>query len=200
MMFAVPLYFQITARASSSVTGAHLVPAVVGNAVGGILAGLYIKWWVQSWCLASLVSKNLTVYSTGRYKALALIATMASSCAYLMLILRWHGYTNWLESLYIAPGGFGSGMAQSALFISIQAAVDSAHRAVAASTLSLCSTTGMMTGMAAVAAVLQEMVQRTLGRRLLLIGYNEGARRDVRIVAFLCWPLPHTGCKSNNLP
>jgi hypothetical protein len=43
MMFAVPLYFQITARASNSVAGAHLVPAVVGNAVGGLLAGVYIK-------------------------------------------------------------------------------------------------------------------------------------------------------------
>jgi hypothetical protein len=42
-MFSVPLYFQITARASNTVAGAHLVPAVFGNALGGLISGLLIK-------------------------------------------------------------------------------------------------------------------------------------------------------------
>lgn len=42
-MFAVPLYFQVTAKASNTVAGAHLFPAVAGNAVGGILSGVIIK-------------------------------------------------------------------------------------------------------------------------------------------------------------
>ena len=46
-MFSVPLYFQITARASSTVAGAHLVPAVVGNAVGGMISGTYIKRYAK---------------------------------------------------------------------------------------------------------------------------------------------------------
>jgi hypothetical protein len=122
---------------------------------------------------------ELILSSTGRYKVMALLATFASSGAYILLILRWHGNTNWLESMYIAPGGFGSGVVQSALFISIQAAIDPAHSAVAASSLFLASTTGMMTGMAAVAALLQEMLQRGLGRRLLSLGYSEHTRLKV---------------------
>jgi hypothetical protein len=43
LMFSVPLYFQVTERTSNTVAGAHLFPAVAGNAVGGIIAGLLIK-------------------------------------------------------------------------------------------------------------------------------------------------------------
>lgn len=43
IMFAVPLYFQVTERTSNTVAGAHLFPAVVGNAIGAILAGAWIK-------------------------------------------------------------------------------------------------------------------------------------------------------------
>lgn len=43
LMFSVPLYFQVTERATNTVAGAHLTPAVVGNAIGGILAGVLIK-------------------------------------------------------------------------------------------------------------------------------------------------------------
>jgi len=43
LMYSVPLYFQVTAGASNTVAGAHLFPAVAGNAVGGMAAGLLIK-------------------------------------------------------------------------------------------------------------------------------------------------------------
>lgn len=43
MMFCIPLYFQITENASASLAGAHLFPAVGGNAVGALLSGLIIK-------------------------------------------------------------------------------------------------------------------------------------------------------------
>ncbi len=42
MMYTVPLYFQVTQRASSTVAGAHLFPAVAGNTIGGMLAGWFI--------------------------------------------------------------------------------------------------------------------------------------------------------------
>jgi MFS family permease len=151
LMFAVPLYFQVTANASSTVAGAHLVPAVFGNAVGGLISGVVIK-------------------RTGRYKALTLGATGGASLAYLLLILRWHGHTNWLESLYIFPGGFGSGIANSALFISIQAALDPRFAAIAASTLYLASSIGMLAGMAGVSAVLQQSLRVGLDVRLTHLG------------------------------
>lgn len=43
MMMTVPLYFQVTQRTSSSAAGSHLLPAVIGNAVGGIIAGNLIR-------------------------------------------------------------------------------------------------------------------------------------------------------------
>jgi len=42
-MIAIPLYFQVTSSASNTVAGAHLFPAVAGNAIGGILSGVMIK-------------------------------------------------------------------------------------------------------------------------------------------------------------
>src|SRR3569833_1692278 len=39
LMFCVPLYFQLTQRASSAEAGAHLNPAITGNAVAGSLCG-----------------------------------------------------------------------------------------------------------------------------------------------------------------
>lgn len=42
-MFIVPLYFQVTARSSVMNAGFRLLPAVAGNAVAGILSGIYIQ-------------------------------------------------------------------------------------------------------------------------------------------------------------
>ena len=78
---------------------------------------------------------------TGRYTRLATLSVLISSLGYLLLLLRWHGHTNWLESLYIIPGGFGTGMAQSALFISLQAVIaDPAHMSPAVSFMYLSGT------------------------------------------------------------
>ncbi|KAI1086070.1 MFS general substrate transporter [Rostrohypoxylon terebratum] len=43
MMVSVPLYFQVTQRSSSTVAGAHLMPAVIGNTIGGLLTGAWIR-------------------------------------------------------------------------------------------------------------------------------------------------------------
>lgn len=43
MMMLVPMYFTVTAHASATRAGAHLMPAVIGNAVGGLLAGSIIR-------------------------------------------------------------------------------------------------------------------------------------------------------------
>lgn len=166
LMFAVPLYFQVTANASSTVAGAHLVPAVFGNAVGGLISGVVIK-------------------RTGQYKALTLGATGGASLAYLLLILRWHGHTNWLESLYIFPGGFGCGIANSALFISIQAALDPKFAAIAASTLYLASSIGMLAGMAGVSAVLQQSLRVGLDVRLTHLGIADEEKWKVWLHAHL---------------
>lgn len=178
LMFAVPLYFQVTANASSTVAGAHLFPAVFGNAIGGLIAGNFIK-------------------RTGRYKLLTLGATGVASLAYLLLILRWHGSTNWFESLYIFPGGFGTGIASSTLFISIQAALDPSFTAIAASTLYLASSVGMLSGMATVSAVLQQCLRTNLDEGLSHFGITGPEKLNVRLTTsrfyryILTWNADH---------
>lgn len=155
MMFSVPLYFQVTStpRPSATVAGAHLVPAVVGNAVGGVISGSVIK-------------------RSGRYKSLVIWAVTCSSIGYLLLMLRWHGNTNWFESLYIFPGGFGMGVASSALFISLQAVIDPAHMAPAVSFMYLMQTVWMTIGLPAANAIMQTVLRRNLGVRLRKLGYD----------------------------
>lgn len=42
-MVTVPVYWQVTTKASPGVSGVYLVPAVVGNTLGGLLTG----WWIM---------------------------------------------------------------------------------------------------------------------------------------------------------
>jgi len=43
MMMLVPIYFQVSAHASLTNAGAHLMPSVIGNAIGGLLVGYIIN-------------------------------------------------------------------------------------------------------------------------------------------------------------
>jgi MFS family permease len=160
LMFAVPLYFQVTSNVSNAIAGAHLVPAVVGNALGGIISGAVIN-------------------RTGRYKLMVLIATTSASIGYFLLIVRWHGSTNWLESLYIFPCGFAMGVVQSALFISVQAGIEPEFTAIAASMLYLTQPTGNVAGLAIASAVLQGTLKQGLGHRLDALGYEGGKKRKI---------------------
>ncbi|KAI0020297.1 MFS general substrate transporter [Xylariomycetidae sp. FL0641] len=160
LMYSVPLYFQVTAKASNTVAGFHLVPAVIGNASGGLLCGRLIR-------------------RTGRYKLLILAASTSASVSYLLLILRWQGHTNWWESLYIFLGGLGSGMSSSAIFVSLNAVVEPAHKAVVASGLYLAMPVGMVLGVAASSAVMLQILHTTLDQRLLGLGLDVDVRREI---------------------
>ncbi|GKT61419.1 major facilitator superfamily transporter [Colletotrichum tofieldiae] len=161
LMFSVPLYFQVTQRVSNTVAGLHLFPAVAGNAIGGVLAGYLIR-------------------KTGRYKSLLIIATIASSFSYVLLLLRWHGDTNVWESLYIVPGGFGAGLVQSAGFISVQAAANPKHKAAVTSGMFLTFQIGMILGLASVSAVMMETMKWRLDA--LLKGMDLGAVARKKII------------------
>jgi len=56
LMFCVPLYFQVTERSSNTIAGAHLTPAVAGNALGAILTGALIKRYAAIFFYFFLVS------------------------------------------------------------------------------------------------------------------------------------------------
>lgn len=120
------------------------------------------------------------------------LATIFSSFAYLLLLLRWHGHTNFWESLYIFPGGFGMGVVQTAVFISVQAVVSPANKAAATSGMYLSSSLGTILGLACVSAVVTETMKWELNARLLASGFGEAARKIVSVphrVAVESWLL-----------
>jgi len=87
------------------------------------------------------------------------------------MMLRWHGHTNLLESLYIIPGGFGNGIALSASFIALTAGVDACQVAIASSGLYLSSSIGMVSGLSVAAAILQSTLRKQL--RICLEGMHD---------------------------
>lgn len=129
MMYTIPLYFRATQGSSNTEAGSHLFPAVLGNTVGGLLAGF-------------------TIQKTGRYKALTIFAAISSSLTHSLLILRWHGRTSWLESLEVIPGGFGTGVAAAATFIALTSSVEKEEIAMATGGMYLASAVGMVVGIA----------------------------------------------------
>jgi hypothetical protein len=133
-MFSVPLYFRVTTNISNAEAGSHLLPAVLSNTFGSLLAGIVIQ-------------------RTGRYKMLTLLATSCASISYGLLIIRWNGDTSWLESLEIMPSGFGTGLAFSATFIALQASVKRDEIAISTGGLYTASAIGMVVGIAASSTV-----------------------------------------------
>ncbi|KAI1814935.1 major facilitator superfamily transporter [Poronia punctata] len=160
LMYFVPLYFQVTVGVSNTTAGLHLVPAVVANAVGGLVAGQLIR-------------------RTGSYKAVTVMSSLSASLAYILLIIRWRGDTNWWESLYIIPGGFGAGMGASALFVGLNAVIEPAHKAVIVSGLQLALPVGMLLGVTASSAALFGLIQTTLDQKLLEIGLSPESRSEI---------------------
>jgi hypothetical protein len=154
MRFSVPLYFRVTANASNTVAGSHLIPAVLGNTVGGLLGGF-------------------TIQRTGRYKALTIVSTMSSSITYMLLIFRWTGKISLLESLEIVPGGFGTGIAAASTFIALTSSVEHAEMAIATGGMYLSSATGMLVGLAVSSSVQVGSLRAMLHERLVGPGSAE---------------------------
>ncbi|KAF7940449.1 uncharacterized protein EAE98_000576 [Botrytis deweyae] len=157
MMMLVPIYFQITDHATFTTAGAHLMPSVIGNAVGGLLAG-YI------------------IHKTGHYKPILLLGALSSLTSYALLLLRWHGHTSFLESLYIIPGGFGNGIALSASFIGLTAGVEQEELAIATSGLFLSANVGCVVGVSGAGSIMQAGLEK--GLRVALEGW-EGSQKII---------------------
>ncbi|KAL5628311.1 hypothetical protein BROUX41_003059 [Berkeleyomyces rouxiae] len=160
LMFSIPIFFQVVHRASSSRAGLHLFPAVFGNTIGSIMSGMIIR-------------------RTGRYKPLIYVAMISSCLCYTLLILTWHGPVGWFKSLFVMPGGFGSGVAQGAVFISLQNVIDKSHVAPALSTLYLSTTIGPIIGVAASTAIMKTGIKSKLGSSLVNFGYNDTERASI---------------------
>ncbi|TVY18331.1 Vacuolar membrane amino acid uptake transporter fnx2 [Lachnellula arida] len=147
MMSSVPLYFQVTKRAKSGEAGAYLVPAVVGNTVGGLITGAYIN-------------------RSGRYKLPIVLSGGLAAIAYTLLIVRWRGHTKIWESLYVFPGGLGTGIAYSAVFIALAASVTEDEMAIAGTGLYTSGGIGSVIGISVSGAVFQWWTKKGLENAL----------------------------------
>ena len=148
MIFAVPLYMQVSQRASTTRAGAHLVPSVAGNTLGGLIAGYLIR-------------------RTGRYKFLLIIAGPVAAVSYALLLVRWRDQplAPW-ESLDILPGGLGSGIFSAAAFVAMTALLEPGEIAMATSGYMLVLNLAVTTGVTVTNTVLGLGFRRELGRRL----------------------------------
>ncbi|KAG9664409.1 MFS general substrate transporter, partial [Aureobasidium melanogenum] len=167
LMFLVPLYFQVTANASMGEAGAHLVPAVFGNTLGGLAVGAWIK-------------------RTGRYKPPTILASLSAMLCFSLLLILWRGHTSTASSLVIFFGGCGSGMANSAVFVGLTAGLKKEQIAIATTGLYLSSSISVVAGVSAASAIfrsaLRSNLHRVLGR---VVGGDEIARKVLSDVAYV---------------
>ncbi|KIW21654.1 hypothetical protein PV08_02234 [Exophiala spinifera] len=170
MFYLVPVYFQL-AGYSVSAAGLRLVPAVIGNAVGGLISGVIIQ-------------------ATGRYKPFTIFASTAASLGYLLILLRWHGTTHWIELTYFFLGGFGSGVIQSTSFVHLAASLDQSEIAIAGTVLYLIQNIFLLVGIQSATAVLQQHLQSSLARDL--DGVNDKAEVIKKVTSNiqLIWTFP----------
>ncbi|KAJ5827846.1 Major facilitator superfamily domain general substrate transporter [Penicillium robsamsonii] len=143
MMFSVPLYFQVTQRASTTAAGMHLIPAVIGNTLGGLLAGIFIQ-------------------RTGQFKPLLVVAGLVAGISYLLLYLRWDGHSGFWESLFILPGGLGTGIAGASSFIAMSSMLPGEETAMATAGYMLIVGFSMTAGVTTSNSVLGMEFQRQL--------------------------------------
>lgn len=147
IVFSIPLYFQVAQRASTTAAGMHLVPTVVGNTIGGLIAGWFIK-------------------RTGSYRTLLVLAGLIAAITYVLLYLRWDGHTGFWESLYIIPGGIGTGIASASGFISMTSALAPEEVAMATAGYMLLLSFAMTAGVTSSNTVLGLEFQKQLRKNL----------------------------------
>ncbi|KOS42171.1 hypothetical protein ACN38_g6935 [Penicillium nordicum] len=169
LMFSVPLYFQVTQRASTTAAGVHLIPAVVGNTLGGLLAGIFIR-------------------HTGQFKILLVLAGLVAGISYLLLYLRWDGHSGFWQSLFILPGGLGTGIAGASSFIAMSAMLPAEEIAMATAGYMLIVGFSMTAGVTTSNSVLGMEFQRQLRLNVHGPGSEEVIQRamaDTNYIAHL---------------
>lgn len=127
LMMSVPLYFQATKHASTAAAGAYLIPAFIGNTLGGLLSGYWIR-------------------RTGRYKWPTVAAPILSVVCMLLCLFTWNGNTSVWMSFFIFPGGFATGMIVSSAFVGSVSSVPPEDVAVAGSGMYLIFNVGAIAG------------------------------------------------------
>ncbi|KAL8788409.1 MAG: hypothetical protein Q9195_007288 [Heterodermia aff. obscurata] len=108
----------------------------------------------------------ISVLLLAAYKLLTLFGASSQILSYLLLVFRWRGDTSVWESLYIAPGGFGSGILNSTAFIALAAGVDETQMAIASTGFYLAGNIGALVGASVASKILVATLRLGLARAL----------------------------------
>lgn len=146
-MYIVPLYFQVTASASPSAAGFYLIPAVVGNTLGGLATGYYIR-------------------HNAKYKMPTVVGAFIAAHCHVLTSVRWTGHTTLPEAMYIFPGGIGTGVTHSSTFVAITAVTTNEELAIAGAGLYLCGSLGSLLGVTLASGLLRVVMIAVARQRL----------------------------------
>lgn len=112
---------------------------------------------------------------------MVIAATVIASASYVLLIVFWKGNTNIWESLYITPGGFGSGLLFASAFVGLTASVDGSQVATATAVFFLSSNIGAIVGASLAGTALETSLRSQLTKTLQ--GIPDGGQ--------VCLSIPH---------
>ncbi len=157
--------------ASVASTGLGMLPAVVGNASGGIFAGV-------------LISRN------GRYRKLTVAGTIIAMIGYVLVLIRWNGSTRWWEVLYLLPAGFGTGIILSTTFVHLTASLEHDEVAIAATMLYCIQTMGLLIGVQVMTTVLHAELRMALDMALRGMEGRSKVIEDAVSDIGLIWSMP----------
>lgn len=153
----VPIYFQTITSTSAAATGAYLIPTFVGNTVGGLLTGIWIK-------------------RTGRYNIASISAPILSGIGMLLLFLTWRGSTSIFQTSIILLGGLAGGIIANSAFVGVVAGVKKDDVAISTSgfylALNIGTVAGISAGNASFQAGLRAKLESSLGSNQQEVGKN----------------------------
>lgn len=136
-LFSLPLFFQVVLRDSATKAGARLAIPSLASPIGGLVAGVVMSRWGR---LTTLVRIGASFMVLGN----GLVAS-----------LGFEGVAAWKYLVYIFPANLGQGIVFPGLLFTSLATFEHNDHAVAASSVYLIRSLGMVWGVAITSAVLQ---------------------------------------------
>ncbi|KAJ3109303.1 hypothetical protein HDU97_007797 [Phlyctochytrium planicorne] len=146
-VFLIPIWFQVVLGQSTSESGLHLIPKVIGASSGSIAAGIYMS-------------------RTGEYRTFTRLSMLLMVVADVLILVRWNiKTTEWEYIPYLIMDGFGFGSILTTTLVAMLAAVPQEDMAVSSAMTYLFRSTGTVLGVAASQAAVQGVLKTELLRR-----------------------------------
>lgn len=177
IMVYVPVYFQVAALASTSEAGTFLIPSFLGNTIGGLFAGTFIR-------------------RSKRFKVLNIEALVSGLLTMSALWTFWNGKSSPWLCLLTFPLGLGMGALFNSVFVGLTSQVQEQDVAIATSGLFLCFNLGAVAGVSGGSAVFHGALREWLGR--LLSGIDGASEVCLLHITKKAVGLSNSYCRSEN--